>query len=340
MDNPTTPPQRRANQIGRANEEKTLRAALAEGALSHGWIISGAVGSGKATLAYRIARGVLAPHAMSDDTSFEMREGDKTFRLIAAGAHPDLFVAEPLWDEKRGKYQTEITIETIRKLTSFLSRTAALGGARVAIIDAADDMNRNAANALLKVLEEPPAGALLLLLSALPGRLLPTIRSRCRRLDLNALSDELVEGLLNAEGVLAKDARSIAAHARGRPGYALQLAAGEGANAVKLAQEFLTNAQSGSDLSRIIGGLTGKGGDERWPIFRDTFLASLSDAARRGARGMAISAFGKAGPDQLLDAWQSATNLIARGEAVNLDRAQMLVAISHDLRLTLGNHTA
>ena len=167
MDNDLLAPAMRPNQIGREPIEAQLRDAMAAGVLSHGWILSGPKGAGKATLAYRIARALLDPKALTTNLTLDVSQDDQVFKLVAGQAHPDLFVAERLWDEKKSKYQTEISVETIRKLTSFLTRTASFGGWRVAIIDTADDMNRNAANALLKVLEEPPKKTLLLLLLSL-----------------------------------------------------------------------------------------------------------------------------------------------------------------------------
>jgi DNA polymerase-3 subunit delta' len=260
--------------------------------------------------------------------------------LVAGEAHPDLFVAERIWDEKKSKHQSEITVETIRKLTAFLNRTASGGGARVAIVDTADDMNRNAANALLKALEEPPRGAALLLLSSAPGRLLPTVRSRCRRLDLAPIADEVVEQLLIDEGIDIQNARKIAGHARGRPGYALMLAAGDGAEAISLAHQFLSAAQSGRDVSRIIAGVSGKTGEARWPVFRDTIMSTLSDAARSAAVDHKAAGFEGLSAGALLEGWQAVSQLCGRGEALNLDRAQLIEAMAYDLRNALLGRAA
>ncbi len=333
-------PRARGSQIGRADLEKRLREMIGEGALTHGWILAGPEGAGKATLAYRIARALLNPEALNAADTLDMPEDAKPFRLIAGEAHPDLFTAERIWDEKKDKQQTEITVETIRKLSAFLNRTASGGGARVAIVDTADDMNRNAANALLKALEEPPKGASLLLLSSAPGRLLATIRSRCRRIDLAPLANQEIEQLLINEGAAAKDAGKIADHARGRPGYALTLAAGEGAEAIALAQQFLHLAQTGGGLAPVIAGVTGKAGDARWPIFRETVITSLSDAARMAATEGAAHGFDGVSAANLLEGWQALSQLSGRGEALNLDRAQLIEAMAFDLRAALRARAA
>lgn len=340
MNEEVATPRERVVQFGREDVERGLRTAIRNGTFTHGWILAGPEGSGKATLAYRLARALLDPDALSNPENLQMSADARTHRLIAGDAHPDMFVAERLWDEKKGKQQSEITVETIRKLTAFLNRTASGGGARVAIVDTADDMNRNAANALLKALEEPPPGATLLLLSSAPGRLLPTIRSRCRRLDLQPLSDEVVEKLLISEGVAAKRARQIAIYAKGLPGYALTLAAGEGEEAIALARQFLPLARSGGDLSRIVSAVTGKAGDARWPVFRDSIQALLSDAARASAVERPIEGLEGASAGALLDAWEAVTRLTLRGEALNLDRAQLIEAIAYDVRNALAGRVA
>lgn len=340
MDSDYLQPRARTEQTGRADIEQRLRAMRRDDTLSHGWIIAGPKGAGKATLAYRIARGLLDPQALANDNDFEISGDARVFRLVAASAHPDLFVAERIWDEKKSKYQSEITVETIRRLISFMNRTAAGGGDRVAIIDSADDMNRNAANALLKVLEEPPAKTTLLLLSAAPGRLVATIRSRCRRIELAPLADAEVEALLIEEGVASDEAQTLAPIARGRPGYALTLAAGDGVEAIKLAQGFLKSAVLNSDIAPYVAGLTGKAGDGRWEIFKEQIVDTLSDAARGAATGVTSPLFQNASPAGLVTAWEETAALISRGEGLNLDRAQLIYAIAYDLRTGLNGRAA
>ncbi len=339
MSDALLPPHERLDQIGRDAVETDLRRAMTGGVLSHGWIIAAPKGAGKATLAYRIARGLLDPQALKDDHSFEIAAQSRAARLIAQQAHPDLFVAERQWNEKTSRYQTEITVETIRELTLFLSHTPAMGGFRIAIIDTADDLNRNAANALLKALEEPPARTLLLLLSQAPGRLLATIRSRCRRIDLRPVPEEDVLALVEREGgVSGKEAAAIAAAAGGRPGYALSLAAENGAEAIALAQAFLASTGKPAEIGRIAGAIAGKAGEGRWEIFRSVVAEKLSDAARCVARGLdAPAPLAGASAAALLTAWERISALAARGEALNLDRGQLVAAMAYDLRAALSD---
>ena len=331
-------PQERTRQVGRADLEASLRRTMASSALTHGWIIAGGHGAGKATLAYRIARGLLSPGNLADPTSFDFPGDTQTFKLVAQGAHPDLFIAERLWNEKTSKHQSEITVETIRKLTQFMSHTPALGGARVAIIDTADDLNRNAANALLKVLEEPPANTLLLLLSAAPGRLLATIRSRCRRIDLRGIDKAEISALLEAEGLATgEEAARIADHADGRPGYALKLAAEGGATALSLADAFIKAGRKNGEVGSVASKFSARTSAEEWGFFIDAIGNALTDAARATARGKEL-----AGPlagvksVALVEAWERLSTLAARGEALNLDRAQLVNAMGHDLNEALG----
>lgn len=340
MDEDFIPPQARADLIGYETLERRLRQMINEGALSHGWIISGGAGAGKATLAYRIARALLDPVALSGPDTLAMAETARTYRQVAAGAHPDLFAAQRLWDEKKNKYQSEITVETIRKLTNFLNRTAAGGGFRVAIVDTADDMNRNAANAILKALEEPPEGAILMLLSASPGRLLPTIRSRCRTIDLPPLPDDRVVAFLAEEGVDRKTAETVAPFAKGRPGYALQLCASDGEEAILLSRSFLKAATTGGDISKVISGVSGKAGEGRWPVFRDIVLSSLAEGARNAALGEACETFPDTAASSLLAGWESLSALVARGEALNIDRGQLINAMTYDLSAALRHEAA
>ncbi len=327
-------PHLRTDQIGRESIESTMRNYMAEGSLNHGWIIAGANGAGKATLAYRIARGVLAPSDLVTPKSFQMSADCQTFKLIAAEAHPDLFVAARLWDEKKSKYQTEITVETIRRLISFFHRTTAFGGYRVAIIDIADDLNRNAANALLKVLEEPPEKTLLLLLAEAPGRLIATIRSRCRRIDLRPVPDQvMVNWLVNTNAAAPDEAVVIAKNARGRPGYALKLATSDGASAIALANGFIKAAMGNSDLGKITQAFAGKQSDEKWEIFQNVLLETLSDTARSLAQGETPAIdFRTKDPTAVLGAWETISTLTARGDALNIDRSQLIGAMAHDLR--------
>ncbi|MBI1366031.1 MAG: DNA polymerase III subunit delta' [Alphaproteobacteria bacterium] len=326
-------PHQRENIIGRAELEAALRESLREGALSHGWLIAGPPGAGKATLAYRLARALLDPAALCDDASLRVGADSKVFRLIAGEAHPDLFVAARRYDEKKDRHQTEISVDTVRDLNHFLNQTAGFGGWRVAIVDTADDLNRNAANALLKSLEEPPPRTAILLCANAPGRLLATIRSRCRRIDLRPVADaEIIRLLMDEAGLDERDARAVAAAAHGRPGYALTLAAGEGREAIAAVEAFLSASLGAGDVGRVAAALTGKAAAERWTIFKDRLMERLRDAARAGARGEeGEGALAGMAPATLLVASERLGALLERGDALNLDRRDLILAMGRTL---------
>lgn len=198
--------------------------AFATGRLHHGWLITGPRGTGKATLAWAIARMLLtgAPSLEAASDPY-----DPAIRRILALSEPRLHLVRRPVDEKSGRLRSEITVDEIRKLQSFFQLSAAEGGRRVAIIDAADELNLSAANALLKLLEEPPPASTLLLVAHQPAGLLPTIRSRCRELRLTALSPEdMAEALAPMD--IQDDPQKLAALSAGSVGEALRLTGQDG----------------------------------------------------------------------------------------------------------------
>lgn len=175
--------------LGHGDAEREMAAAFAGGRMHHAWLITGREGIGKATLAYRLARHVLARPQERDPAgrSLEINPETMAARQVLALSHPGLLVLRRPWDPRAKRFAASILIDEVRRLRSFLGHTAGNDAWRVVIVDAADELNVNAANALLKSLEEPPAHALFLLIASEPSKLLPTIRSRCRRLDLQPL---------------------------------------------------------------------------------------------------------------------------------------------------------
>src|SRR4029077_11447190 len=205
--------------FGHAGAEAALLTAYRSGRMPHGVLIAGPKGIGKATLAYRLARFVLAhpdPVAPGVQTvkSLEVEADNREARRIAAQAQPDLLVIERTVNEK-GVLRNQIAVEDIRPTVPFFGSTAGEGGWRIAIVDAVDDLNRSGANALLKVLEEPPTRGLLLLIAHSTARVPPTVRSRCRIISLRPLAEEDVAAALAAASGLEPDNPEIAAAAAG-----------------------------------------------------------------------------------------------------------------------------
>ncbi|MDO5642278.1 MAG: DNA polymerase III subunit delta' [Paracoccus sp. (in: a-proteobacteria)] len=306
--------------------------------LHHAWLLTGPRGIGKATLAWAIARWLLAEGAPG---SLAIPSGDPVARRMAALSEPRLHLVRRGFDAKTGRLKSDIGVEDIRALLSFFHMSAAEGGRRVALIDAADDMNGPAANALLKMLEEPPKGGVILLVAHQPARLLPTIRSRCRELRLTPLSPDDMALALSAQGITG-DAPALAALSAGSVGEALRLAGQDGlAHYARLVALFATlprfDRQKARDIAESAGGRATADGDpfDLAITLLDLFLTRL---ARAGLMGAPIP---EAAPDEgalmarlCPDAdaariWagaQAALSARARaGRAVNLDPAALVM---------------
>jgi DNA polymerase-3 subunit delta' len=226
------PPRETTVLFGHEGAERAFLAIYRSGRVPHAWLIGGEPGIGKATLAYRIARFVLAhpdPSHVPAAASLALAPDHRTVRRIAVNAHSDLLALERTVGDT-GKLRTVITVEQVRRLTTFFGSTAGEGGWRVCIVDSADELKYpEGSNALLKMLEEPPPRSLFLLVSHAPGRLLPTIRSRCRRLALRPLEQaDVVRAACVALGARGDDPAlmAAAAAARGSVSRAIALAGG------------------------------------------------------------------------------------------------------------------
>lgn len=175
---------------GHAEAETMFAEAIASGRMHHGWLLAGPKGVGKATLAYRVARAALAEPAQRSPDALSIAADTTASRQVAALSHPGLLLLRRPYDDKGKRFAASIPIDEVRRLRSFLGHRSADASWRVVIVDEANELNVNAANALLKSLEEPPERTIFLLVSSSPGRLLPTIRSRCRVLNLHRLASE------------------------------------------------------------------------------------------------------------------------------------------------------
>ncbi|MEM8776248.1 MAG: DNA polymerase III subunit delta' [Pseudomonadota bacterium] len=346
----------------RAAEEAFLQAFHSD-RLHHGWLINGPRGVGKATLAWRIARFLLANPADAGDglfcetlpkaESLDVTVDHPVARRILSGSEPGLFHIRRSLNDKTGRLRDQIIAEDVRALNGFFGLTAADGGRRIVIIDAADEMNVQAANALLKMLEEPPERATLLLVSHQPARLLPTIRSRCRELRLSPLAPEQMQAALSQAGI----------ESGGRSDALAELAAGSVGEAVRLhnqngLQLYADLVRLGAELPKLdrsraiklAEAMSARDASERLDLLFaliDLFLVRL---ARAGALGhappeaaeneAAVLCRLSPGPRQAR-AWADCAELVGsrsrHGRAVNLDPTALVLDTVFKLQQTAAS---
>ena len=334
--------------FGHQQAQAELAAALAHGGLHHAWIVSGPEGVGKASLAYRFARHLLATpperQPLPNDPLATDETGQAT-RLIRAFSHPELLVLRRNYDVKEKKFPQGISVDEVRRLRAFLSMSAEPGRGRMVIVDRADELNTNAANALLKSLEEPPAGTIFMLVTSEPGRLIRTIHSRCRRLELGPLgADDLNAAVQSAEtaaGTAAKgeaDPATLTALSGGSVRRALQLRAAGGLLLYDRTRRLLES------LPNLDWGTAGKLAGELAPASQEasfeTFCRTLSDLLGRlvhAASGQTLALpaeqalaarlipSGKLATFALL--WETIGRKRAETQGLNLDRKSFLLEV-------------
>jgi DNA polymerase-3 subunit delta' len=313
---------------GHGEAEQMLLEAYRSGRIPHAWLIGGPSGIGKATLAYRMARFVLAnpdptAPAVRKATSLALPDDDRTVRRIAAQGHPDLLVLERVVNEKTGKLYTVIRVDDVRRTVPFFGSTAGEGGWRVSIVDTADELQYpQAANALLKILEEPPRNALLLLLSHAPARLLPTIRSRCRRLSLRPLAaDDVARAAALA---LNRDAeepelREAASLSEGSIGRALTLLEGPALALRKRVVDLLerlptVDPQALHALGDALGGFE----PQRLASFIDAVNEWLADRLASADRDRML---------RIAEAWDKVNQAARDADEYNLERKPLVFSV-------------
>ncbi len=297
----TAPPVPRANPhlIGHTGAEQILRNAAESHRLHHAWLLTGPEGVGKATLAFRFARALLAGFP---GPGLQVPPSHPVFASVAAATHPDLVTVARGWDDRKQRAKSEIPIDDTRALTELFSMTPAAGGWRIVVVLGADSLNKNAANALLKLLEEPPNRAVFLLTSARPNLLSPTIRSRCACLRLRPLDDRaMLAALRDLLADLPEDQRAgLIETSAGSPGKAAR-------------RHLSADATAGPA--------------ERLSAWQSAFHRNLIEAAGTGrttpARAIAI--------ERSCEAWGSLLRLSAATEKFNLDRQQLDIEAAREI---------
>ncbi len=313
--------------VGHTATELDVLEALRAGSLPHALLLGGARGIGKATFAFRLARFLLAGGDPRSG-SLTVDPASPAVRLVNAGAHPDMLVLSRSFNEGTGRFRADILVDDVRRLVPFFGSTPALGGWRIAVVDAADDLNLNAANALLKTLEEPPPRSLFLLVSHAPGRLLATIRSRCRLVRMAPLRDADVVAGLSAIG-LGDAADAAAVRAEGSLRAAILLAAG-GDRDVTTQVAGLLDRLPGLDrraLGKLADAVGGREGEA-------AFAATIELVRDFVARRVRVDAAAAAPPAVLAawaEVWEKVDRAVGRAEALNLDRRQVVLGVFRDL---------
>jgi DNA polymerase-3 subunit delta' len=324
-------PRDAARLEGHEGAERAFLDALERGRLHHAWLLVGPEGVGKATFAYRAARRLLGARPEPGYGLLGADPDDPVFRQVAGRAHPDLKVLER--DDPDAKARKSIPVDEARELPEFFAKTPGRAAYRVAIIDAADDLNANAANAVLKTLEEPPQRGVLLLVSHRPGSLLPTIRSRCRRLVFAAPpADDAARWLTATADVSPEAAQALLRMARGAPGRALRLA-GAGALEIDQAARALVARLPAIDQSAALhmaDGFRGAEGAQRFALAMDRIAAALHDEAAAAALE------GRGALDRQAEAWSLVSDAPGEADAINLDRADVFFTALRRLAAAYG----
>ncbi len=339
-------PREIADLIGHDAAERELLAAYASGRLPHAWLLAGPDGIGKATLAYRFARFLLAEggdHGLfaGPPESLYLAPEHPVFRRVVAGGEADLVTVEREKSERTGTLSSVVRVDQIRKIVDFFTLTATAGGWRVAIVDGADEMNPNAANALLKILEEPPPKALLLVVAHAPNRVIPTIRSRCRKLVLRPLASAPMATFLESRlpALEATERARLTLLAEGRPGRALALAEEDGVQIYGELVELLAPLPE-LDLVRLhelgdrLARRDGATAYETWVGLLRLWLNRLilAGAGRApaeviaGEQGLAERLLARHSLDRWLELWEKISRLAERAERVHLDRKQVVLS--------------
>lgn len=312
--------------FGHAGIRSFLAQSYQSGQMHHALLLEGPQGVGKATLAFHLA-GHMLRYPAEREAPLALAEPNFTvapYRQLASGTHLSvLHISRPI-DAKTGKFKTGITVDEIRRVAHFLNRTSHDGAWRIVIVDPADDMNRNAANALLKTLEEPPQRTLFILISHSSGRLLPTIRSRCQSIRFEPLErQDLLAALsaINLDTEQLPDADSLIAHADGSVRKAALLLAFGGLEISGATDAILSNPVFDVPKAQALAtALSGRDAEIQYDLFLDDLLGRIAVKARLNAEQSDVSQ-----ANRWSGIWQDMQNEAREAAAFNLDRKQTVL---------------
>lgn len=337
--------------LGHEGVEKSLLGDFQAGRMPHALILAGPTGIGKATLAFRLARFLFSQADTAQGaglfgdepatTSLYVAPENPVFRRVASSGHADLLTIEREFDEKKGRLKTEISVESVRRIHPFLRLTAAENGWRVVIIDSAEYLNTSSQNALLKILEEPPEKAILILTTGQPGSFLPTIRSRCRMVHMEPLSEQVISALLDkiVPGLSGEEKASLSRLAQGSIGKALQFHADGG---IALYRQLLDVVSTMPELDMVrvhdLAEKLGKyGAEQNYNVAMEIMTGWCERQARASARGQVAAdilpgdkdIFDRIKrmypPGHFLNAWEKISLLVRQTESYKLDKRQAII---------------
>ena len=323
-------PRDRFDVLGGEAAEDSFIDAMQRGRLHHAWLLVGPEGVGKATFAYRAARRLLGAAADPSRGRLGAAPEDTVCRQILGRAHPDLLVLQR--DPEDGKTRKGIPVDEARVLPEFFAKSPAAAPYRVAIIDAADDMNPQAANAVLKTLEEPPERGVLFLVSHAPGGLLPTLRSRCRRLRFTPPPRDRALAWVEARAQISREAADqLLRMADGAPGQAWRLAASSAADLDAAARTLLDALPKTDDgaILKLVESFRHGAGAERFYILLERLAAHAHE------RAVAVAMVGggaSQGSDRWAEIWEGLMAMRRDVEAVNLDKGDAFFTALSRLR--------
>lgn len=336
-------PRETAKLFGHQDAERELAEAFEQGKLHHGWLITGREGIGKATLAYRFARYVLAEPAERGPAGARLGVKPQSIaaRQVTALSHPGLLLIRRAYNIKDKRFPATIPIDEVRKLKGFLAHRSA-GGWRVVIVDQADELNINAANAILKSLEEPPGNTVFLLISSEPGRLLTTIRSRCRRLDLQPLGKEPLQAAARQAFAAAERSEpdesqweQLLAIGQGSVRRVLALEGGKGLQLSAAVQRLISRLPgvAWGEIHDLADSLGGAAAEQNFHLFFDLLLERMArliraHATREGSDDDLALSNRLIGDGQLARwaaLWETITRERAEVLSLNLDRKALIL---------------
>jgi len=324
--------------ISHKEAEQKFIQAVNSGRLHHAWLISGVPGIGKATLAYRMIRRLLGGQSLLTD-SLDIPRDDPAAQRVESLGHGDFFLLRRPYDFKTKKLRSEIPVAETRKLSDFYTRKASEGGWRVCLVDSMDEMNRNAENAILKNLEEPPERAIIILISHNPGRLLPTIRSRCLNLQLRSVPVAEMKPWLSRRhtGVSDKIIDAAAKLSRGGPGKATALVSNADSVLSPLTR-FLSSLGNSDALmdQKIAGIFSPNTARAERKMFWEALQDILQAQACFSATGDWQSAFHplpvQKSPEVWEKLWQKTCHFQNREQALNMDKKSVMIDVLSSIR--------